>query len=45
MPSAAKLHCENCDNWVPVETDDGRVKCECGRVYLVTITPLPPQTV
>jgi hypothetical protein len=45
MPDVAKLYCENCESWVPVETADGRVKCECGEGFLVTITPLPSQAV
>jgi ribosomal protein S27E len=45
MREHAQVYCDECENWITVEHPDDTVKCDCGRGFLVTITPLPTQSV
>lgn len=40
MPPSAKMRCDKCDAWLPVETKTDHVHCECGAVFAVTITQI-----
>ncbi len=45
MPPSAKMKCEQCDTWIPVESKTEHVQCECGAIFAVTITEISVQSV
>jgi hypothetical protein len=42
---AAKVHCDECGNWVTIGPDEERARCECGHQFVVTVTRIPAQPV
>lgn len=44
MTVRAKVLCEECDEWHPVEEGTKHVECGCGTLIAITITPLSNPT-
>lgn len=37
----ARVHCPECDAWIPVDAARELAECDCGTRYIVTVTDLP----